>query len=124
MVWGWSWSMKIAERSSAMRSAPDQLAQLVEDHPANVVAGQLAVLMRPRLHRGGLRPHGPRLEAGEVAERLGRVGGVGEPRPLREVARLEVLRERGAPEEAGAHGHGRREVRVEPRAAGAPGRVD
>src|SRR4051794_28514185 len=124
MVWGWSWSMKIAERSSAISGssravprarpdagagrqgrrpegiplvfrgsrtppggdrrppiacgmvreeplAPHQFAELVDDHPAHVVAGQLAVRLRPRLDRGRLRTHGPRLEAGEVTERLG-----------------------------------------------------
>src|SRR4051794_15484297 len=104
MVWGWSWSMKIAERSSAMSTA-HQLAQLVEDHSAHVVAGQLAVRAGRRGHGRRLGPHGPRLETGEVPERLGRVGGVGKPRPLREVPRLEVLREGRAAEEPRADGH-------------------
>src|SRR4051812_34099891 len=123
MVWGWSWSMKIAERSSAM-SASYQVAELVEDHAAHVVAGQLAVRAGGRGDGGGLRTDGPRLEPGEVAEGLGRVRGVGEARPLRQVARLEVLRQRRAPEEARADGHGGRQVGVEPGAARAAGGVD
>src|SRR3712207_853249 len=100
MVWGCSWSMKIAERSSAM-SAAHQLAQLVEDHPPHVLAREGAVdRLRRRGHRGRLRARGPRLEAAEVAERLGGVLVVGEPRPLRQVARLEVVGQRRAAEEA------------------------
>src|SRR3954447_19514417 len=112
MVWGWSWSMKIAERSSAISGA-HQLAELVEDHAAHVVAGQLAVRAGRRGDGRRLGAHGPRLEAGEVAERLGRVRGVGKARPLRQVARLEVLGQRRAPEEARPNGHGGREVGVE-----------
>src|SRR3954451_24122819 len=100
MVCGCSWSMKIAERSSAT----DQLPQLVEDQPAQLVARHTV--------RGGaggrrrrLRARAPRLEAREVAERLGR--GVGQPRPLQQVPWLQVLREARAAEEPGADGHRR-----------------
>src|SRR3712207_7446107 len=46
------------------------------------------------------------------------------PRPLRQVPRLEVVGQRRPAEEARAHRHRRRQVRVQPRRAGAPGRVD
>ena len=69
MVCGCSWSMKIAERSSAMVSA-HQLPQLVEDHRAQVVAGQLAAARGRGGDRRRLGPHRPRLQAVEVAERL------------------------------------------------------
>src|SRR5947209_12748354 len=134
MVWGWSWSMKIEERSSAIALPAHHVAKFLEDEAAELVPGETTVTRRNRgcgcgcagRRRGG-RPAGsggPWLKAGEVTERLGRIRRVGNLRPLHEIARLQVLGQRGAAKESGADRHGRREVRVEAGRPRASGRVD
>src|SRR4051794_32267390 len=103
MVCGCSWSMKIAERSSA---TADQLPQFLENRAAQIVTGDRLFGRSRDRHR--LRRRRPWLQPFEVAERL--VDAVGEPRPLHQVPRLEVLGQARAAEEAGADGHRRREV--------------
>src|SRR5947209_11325262 len=129
MVCGWSWSMKIEERSSAIALPAYHVAEFLKDEPAELLAGESALARGNRRRRsggpgrrarsGGVRR--PRLETGEVAEGLGRIGGVGNLRPLHEIAWLQVLGQGRAAEEPGADRHGWRQMRVEagrPRTAG------
>src|SRR3954453_9045949 len=119
MVCGCSWSMKIAERSSAMVSAPAPAARRgssrggrrgwSEAAPAPARAPGARSTARDRRSRraaprggDGARSHGPGPETAEAAEGL--VAVVREPRPLGEVLRLQVLGQRRAAEEARADG--------------------
>ena len=100
--------MKMNERSSAISHAPPPAAprgRCRRSSSRDVLPAWRAERARARAARsgcgvGGRRDRRPGLEAGEVAKRLGRIGGIRQPGPVAQMARLEVLVERRAAEEA------------------------
>src|SRR3954447_17012965 len=152
MVWGWSWSRKMNDLSSAT-SAPDHGGQLFDDEAAQLLAklAFLSILWTRTHHFGGVSGVAASTKSDwaglhEVArDRIGRhrclrrlprhqrvvgrqhfrrVDAVGDAGEVDQVPGFEVLPERAAPDEAGADGHRRCQAGAEARAAGAPADVD
>src|SRR3954451_24381385 len=117
MVCGWSRSRWMKLRSWVLGSATvptaDQVVELFDDDPAQLLAevvvvgrrgrtlaafrfaggsaGTLAGVGRGRVRRHRARGGAPRREPGEVAHGHRRIGVVGQPDPVDQVVRPEVL---------------------------------